>query len=68
MSTSGNCANSPRCSARKSLIVRCAGVLPAASTRKAMSSCSFRASFRDENTPVAYPYTSTLTIIDGWYG
>ena len=42
-----------RCKARKSLSVRCAGKLPAPSTRNATSSCSFLASLREENTPVA---------------
>ena len=33
-----------------------------------MSSSSFRAISRDENTPVAYAYSSTFTIIRGSYG
>lgn len=51
------CTNSSdkslRWKARKSRIVRCAGKLPAASTRNATSSCSFLAILRELNTPVA---------------
>ena len=52
--TSTNSAlKSSRCRRRNSHSVRCCGKLPAASIRNATSSSSFRASCRDEKTPVA---------------
>ena len=47
-----NPANASIWSLRKSEMVRKSGVLLAASTRKAISSCSLRAMRRDEATPV----------------
>ena len=67
--TSANSApNASTCVFRKSHSVRCFGKFPAASIRNATSSSRRRASFRGENTPVAYPYTSTFTTIRGSYG
>jgi hypothetical protein len=63
------CSNSPAsaapCRLRKSLSVRKSGWFPAARKRQATLSSSCRAIFRDEYTPVQYPYSSTLTIIRG---
>src|SRR6185437_2246662 len=37
-------------------------------TRNAMSSWVFFSIFRDDGTPTQYPYSSSATIICGWYG
>ncbi len=43
-------------------------ILPGSAGSGSALSSSFLAIARDENTPVAYPYSSTLTIIRGSYG